>query len=201
MRLTRTFWLQGHCSRPVQPPGRSQVHGRRSRSLVWDPRTRQYVVHPGRRDRDAALAGLHEDPRGWDGRGRVGDSPTASIREAAMATYRSVCLLCSVVLKQTKHILARPPQTTTGCSARAYHRLHRPAGGSANERSPHFCFAPSRSIHIGAYVTYGGLDPGTIKTTFPLVTPRPSTDPGRRLVATVLLRERRRSGIHNVRST
>ena len=88
LRLSRTFWLQGECSRPVQPPGRSQVHGRRSRSLVWDPRTRQYAMHPGRRDRDAALAGLHEDTRVWDGGGRVGDSPTASTFVAAMATYR-----------------------------------------------------------------------------------------------------------------
>ena len=63
----------GNCSRPVQPPGRSKVHGRRSASWLWEPRTRQSAMHPFTRDRDAALAGLHEDPRVWDGKSDVGD--------------------------------------------------------------------------------------------------------------------------------
>ena len=63
----------GDCSRPVQPPGRVKAHDRRSRSLVWGPRTRQSAMYPFKRDRDAALAGLHEGPRVCDGRGKGGD--------------------------------------------------------------------------------------------------------------------------------
>ena len=80
-----------------------------------------------------------------------------------------------------------------------YNRLHRPAGGSANERSPHFCLA-----RVAAYTSVRMLrtvawaqDPSR---PLPLVPPMPSTDPGSRLVATVILRERRRIEIHSVRS-
>ena len=41
--------------------------------MVWGPRTRQSAMYPFKRDRDAALAGLHEGPRVCDGRGKGGD--------------------------------------------------------------------------------------------------------------------------------
>ena len=70
-----------------------------------------------------------------------------------MATYRSVCSLCSVVLNQTKYIVARPPKTTTGCSARAYtiDFIVLREGRQTNDRH---IFAWPESQHTHRYVCY-----------------------------------------------
>ena len=105
--------------------------------------------------------------------------------------------MCSVVFKHATHYIPRRPQPTTGCSAGASHRLHHPAGGSANERSPHICLArveaytSVRMLCAVAWTQYPSRPA-------PLVGPMTCTDPFRRLITTVSLREPRRSEICNV---